>query len=179
MKNATQKLLLAAAVICLSYACTKRDDIQKKEVVIDQANLTSCPEGGDCHYLFSDNTDIALPVRAQKSGSFRLFWSEIQDSYINSALYIKAPMGVNSFSMGREDVLSGRIALSRSCPACYMYAVKPIDGYAKGINLTPDKPGDQTKWLIEARIITEQQTEPFTKDTLYVKQIFSPNFVNN
>ena len=178
MKKATQIFLLAG-IISLGLACTKRDDVQKEEVIIDQTNLTTCPAGGNCQYLFSDNTDIALPVRAQKSGSFRLFWSEIQDSYINSALYIKAPMGVKSFSMGREDVLSGRIALSRSCPACYMLAVKPIDGYAKGINLTPDQPGDQTRWLIEARIIVEAQVEPFTKDTIDVKQIFYPNFVYN
>ena len=178
MKKATQIFLLAG-IVSLGFACTKRDDVQKKEVIIDQSNLTTCPAGADCQYLFSDNTDITLPQRSQKAGSFRLFWSETQSAGINTAVYIKAPMGVNNFSMGREDVLSGRIALSRSCLACSMVPVKTVDGYAKGVNLTPDRPGDQTRWLIEARIIVEAQVEPFTKDTINVKQIFYPNFVYN
>jgi len=179
MKKATHNFLLAAGIISLGFACTKRDDVPKKEVIINQGNLTSCPAGADCRYLFSDNADITLPQRSQKAGAFRLFWSETQTSVVNTAIYIKAPMGVNSFSMGREDVLSGRIALSRSCPACSMVPVKPVDGYANGVNLTPDRPGDQTRWLIEARIIVEAQVEPFTKDTINVKQIFYPNFVYN
>jgi hypothetical protein len=54
-----------------------------------------------------------------------------------------------------------------------------VDGYVKGLNLFREKSADQTKWVIEAKIILQAESEPSVKDTLYVKQYFYPNFIYN
>lgn len=61
----------------------------------------------------------------------------------------------------------------RSCPACNLIGLKIIGGYAKGINLTPDKSDERAEWIIEANIIQEAIDYPSYKDTVYVKQHFN------
>lgn len=75
----------------------------------------------------------------------------------------------SSFQLDKSAIAAGRVVLYRSCPACSMFPLKPVDGYVKGINLTPEKPADQTKWLLEAKIILgDASGETSYRDTLYV-----------
>lgn len=179
MKRIATQLILLAGVISMQIACTKKSDLER--LGIDDANLTTCPANSDCEYLFTENADIEGAVPTFKSGNYRMFWAGITEPGMDSRLYIKAPMTGNSFYLDKSSIAGGSVVLYRSCAACLMFPLRPIaDGYVKGINLTPGRPADQTKWLVEARVILEDSSGGSTfKDTLYVKQYFYPNFVYN
>jgi hypothetical protein len=177
MKRTTIQLLLSALILTHS-ACSKKDNLDK--IKIEETDLTLCPENSECEYLFTENADIEGTMPTFKSGAYRLFWAGITQPGMDSRLYLKAPMQGNSFQLDKSAIAAGRVVLYRSCLACSMFPLKPVDGYVKGINLTPEKPADQTKWLLEAKIILgDASGETSYRDTLYVKQYFYPNFVYN
>ena len=168
------------AIILISSACSKQKDKETEpKIEIDEKNLTACPENASCQYLFTENTDLGEQPGTLRSGAYRLFWSEIQTPGMSAKLYIKGPMQGKDFSLGKADILEGRVKLVRSCPACSMIPFKELDGYVKGVNLTPEKPADQAKWLLEIKVIMGFDEEAVVKDTVYVKQYFYPNFVYN
>jgi len=90
-------------------------------------------------------------------------------------------MSGDSFQLDAASIKNGRVAYNFICPACNAIKYKPVGGYVKGINTTPDKPADQVKWLIEASILlAADQTvsgDQLVKDTVYIKQYFYSNFV--
>ncbi|UOE52802.1 hypothetical protein MTO98_17170 [Mucilaginibacter sp. SMC90] len=167
-------LLLLSSIF---YSCSKQNN-SKQEPDIDDKNLTTCAAGAGCSFLFTEQADFEGYTNL-KAGTYRVFWSVQENSGITATLYIKAPMPGKSFELTKNDILAGKIQFNRSCPSCYMAAFKPVDGYVKGINITPDKPADQTKWLVEAKIFLQANEYPQLKDTVFVKQYFSPNFVMN
>jgi len=179
MKRIATQLILLAGVILMQTACTKKNDLEK--VGINDANLTTCPANSDCDYLFTENADVEGTVPTFKSGNYRMFWAEISEPGVDSKLYIKAPMTGNSFLLDKSSIVSGSVVWYQSCAACLMFPLRPIsDGYVKGVNLTPGRPADQAKWLVEAKVILEDASGGSTfRDTLYVKQHFYPNFVYN
>lgn len=168
-------LLLSSAEFFSS--CSKHRN-EKDETKLDDKNLTICASGAGCSFLFTEQADFEGYTNL-KPGTFRVFWSEQEKTGITTTLYIKAPMPGKSFELTKTDILAGKIQFNRSCPSCYMAAFNPVDGYVKGINATPDKPADQTKWLVEAKIFLQAQEYPQLKDTVFIKQYFEPNFVLN
>ncbi|WP_413667984.1 hypothetical protein ACEN9X_26430 [Mucilaginibacter sp. Mucisp86] len=166
-------LLLSSAAFFSS--CSKQKS-EKDELKIDDKNLTTCTAGANCSFMFTEQADFE-GYTTLKPGTYRVFWSIQQGSGITSTLYIKAPMPGKSFSLTKADILAGKIQVNSSCPACYMIPFKPVDGYVKGINTTPGKPADQTKWLVEAKIFLQADENPQLKDTVFIKQYFYPNFV--
>lgn len=179
MKRISVQLLMLSTLILTQYACSKDDELDK--IKIEEKNLTSCPDKSQCQFLFTENADIEGTMPTFKSGDYRLFWAGITQPGMESRLYLKAPMKGNSFQFDKSAIEAGKVVLYRSCPACFMFPLRPIaDGYVKGVNLTPNKPADQTKWLLEAKIILEDGSgETSYRDTLYIKQYFYPNFVYN
>jgi hypothetical protein len=171
--------LLLLSSITIFNSCSKQKN-DKAEPGIDDKNLTACATGTGCSFLFTEQADFE-GYNTLKPGTYRVFWSSQQSSGITTSLYIKAPMPGKSFSLTKTDILAGKIQLNRSCPTCFMYEApfKPVDGYVKGINTTPDKQADQTRWLVEAKIFLQAEGIPELKDTVFVKQYFYPNFVNN
>jgi hypothetical protein len=180
MKKKSIHLLILLTVILINLSCTKDKEPQKQpKIEIDGKNLTACPEKATCQYLFAENTDLNIEPIIFKTGNYRVFWSEVQTPDMSAKLYIKAPMQGKDFSLGKTDILEERVKLIRACPACSMIPLKELDGYVKGINLTPDKPGDQAKWLLEIKLIVGADDESYVKDAIYIKQYFYPNFVYN
>jgi len=179
MKKQTALFGALLLLVSISLSCSKRND-ENAAPVIDEKNLTACPLNANCQYLFTERADINPGHGNLITGNYRVFWSSVVNQGVNAVIYIKAPMTVKSFILKREDIVGGKIEISRSCPACLFAASKLVDGYVKGINLSPDQPADQTKWILEAQIISESVygASP-VRDTVTVKQYFYPNFVYN
>ena len=167
-------LFTLGVALILSLSCSKEKEI----VDIDENNLTSC--GAEtCKYRFTEKADVSLSPIVVKSGSYRLFLAEFNTAASEARLYIKAPMGAQQFTLNDKDIRNGKVQYLLMCTSCDYVDVKAVGGYVKGKNLTPDKPSDQTKWILEAEIILQSVSNPNYKHTLYIKQYFSPNFVTN
>jgi hypothetical protein len=178
MKKKPYSLLFGLLTgIALFLSCTKKGDV-RKELKIDDKNLTSCRSGAGCEYLFTEQADLNAD-NSFKTGAYRLFWYKEQSPGLTTSVYIKAPMQGNSFELTKADLSTDRVQFSQSCPACNLILFKPVDGYVKGINTTPGKPADQSRWLLEGKVILQGTTNPSIRDTVFVKQYFSPNFVFN
>lgn len=177
MKRTLIQLSMLFTIVLISFSCKKKTE-QEPRIEIDETNLTVCLEKGTCQYLFTEYADVSEQPAIFKSGDYRIFWSEVQSPGITARIYVKAPMHSNTFSLGKADILDGRVKLFTSCPACLTAPFKPVDGYVKGINLTPDRPADQTKWLLEIKIVSRVEGSA-NLETLVVKQYFYPNFVYN
>lgn len=180
MKKTTIQLLVLFTMILVNLSCSKDKDKEKEpKIEIDEKNLTACPDHASCQFLFTENRDLNESPATLKAGTYRLFWSDIQTPGMSAQLYIKAPMHGKSFSLDKADILAGRVKLIQICSSCSTVPLKELDGSIKGINLTPDKPADQTKWLLEIKLILGVDAESYVKDTVYIKQYFYPNFVFN
>jgi hypothetical protein len=139
--------------------------------------LTNCT---GCQFLFSKNADLIVPGYNLKTGKYRVFWSEAKRNFITQKLFIKAPMPGSSFTLTQADILAGRVEVLDICAQCNMITMLPIGGSVTGKNVTPSARADEARWLIEAKIIRApaENTSGF-KDTVYVKQYFTANFVLN
>nr|WP_121269144.1 hypothetical protein [Pedobacter schmidteae] len=177
MKRTVIQLSLLIAITLFTISCKKRN--QEPKVQIDETNLTVCPDKGTCQYLFTEHADLNDRPEVSalfKTGNYRVFWSNVEYPGVTARIYIKAPMQGTSFSLNKADVLAGRVVLFTSCPTCLTAVFKPVDGYVKGINLTPEKRADQAKWLLEIKIVSRIEGSA-NVETLLVKQYFYPNFV--
>jgi hypothetical protein len=178
MKRKSYQLLFGLLTgLALFLSCSKKG-IVKNEVKIDAKNLTDCRSGANCEYLFTEQADLNTN-NSFMTGPYRLFWFREQWTILTTTIYIKAPMQGNSFELGKEDILSGRVLFQQSCPSCNMILLKPVDGYVKGINTTPENRADQARWLLEGKVILQGPTNAPAKDTVFIKQYFSPNFIFN
>jgi len=176
MKRKTHLLLFCLLTgMTLLLSCTKKSDVQN-ELKIDDKNLTSCGSGAGCEYLFTEQADLNAD-NSFKPGSYRLFWFKEQSSGFSTSIYIKAPMQGNGFKLTQADLLAGRVLFNQSCPSCNLVLFKLADGYVKGVNTTPEKRADQARWLLEGKVILQGVSIPSIRDTVFVKQYFSPNFV--
>lgn len=154
----------------------------KNRIEISPDNLSACQTNSQCSYLFSDKADVDSFHRVQL-GVHRLFWYKedrnLGGCQLLSTLWIKAPFNKNTFLLDTKDISDGLVSYSQSCACCMLVGLKPIGGYVKGLNISPDKRADQTKWLIEAEIVLGTIHSNTPVDTLYIKQYFDPNFVYN
>lgn len=164
--------------ILFIVSCTKRSDTNA-DPVIDESNLTSCPLNAKCNTLFTENAAVDSVRPFLKVGVNRVFFSTVETDERSADLFIIVPMKGTSFALTKKDITSGAVKLFESCPACYSIGFQIVDGYVAGVNLSPTKSADQTKWIIEAQLIREAKGQPGLKDTVRVKQYFSPNFVYN
>jgi hypothetical protein len=146
------------------------------------SNLSECATNATCSYFFNEHADRDSVFRF-KQGNYRLFWSESRQNLAScelvSTLWIKAPMNMNQFSLNTQDIKSGLINYTQGCICCNLIGVKPVSGYVKGTNTTPDKRGDMTKWLIQAEIVLASIPYNRPIDTIRIKQYFYPNFEYN
>lgn len=164
-------LFTLGVALIFSLSCSKEKEI----VDIDENNLTSC--GAEtCKYGFTEKADVSLSPIVVKSGSYRLFFTEFNTAASEARLYIKAPMGAQQFTLNDKDIRNGKVQYLLICTSCDYVDVKAVGGYVKGKNLTPEKPANQSKWLIEANIMMEAVGDATVKHTLHVKQYFTPNF---
>lgn len=179
MKQTTTQLIALLTLVLFSLSCSKKKDIENKPE-IDETSLTTCPPGASCSYFYTDQADLRAEFPSVTTGSYRIFSREVTTPGISSFLYIKAPMQGDTFSMTKADMLKGLVTTSTVCPACFSVPFKPVDGYVKGIKLKslPNRPND-TKWLIEAKLIRQTGTTPVYTDTIYVKQYFYPGSVSH
>lgn len=151
-----------------------------QEQPIDESNLTDCPANATCQYLFTENVDLnPNSFSAPQQGRYRLFWAEAKQAESTMSVYVKAAMEGTKFELTKADVLAERVLLYRSCPTCMMIPFKVVDGYAKGVNMTPEKPADQTKWLLEIKLVIRYEGTSMADETVFIKQYFYPNFVYN
>ncbi|MCX2479118.1 hypothetical protein OQY15_08440 [Pedobacter sp. MC2016-15] len=179
MKQKVTILFSLLLLVFINLSCSKDED-ENQVPVIDEKNLTACPPNATCHYLFTENADVNPGPGTFTTGNFRVFWSSVFTQGVSAIVYVRAPMTGNSFTLKTSDIVSGKIEISRNCASCLFAASKLVDGYVKGINLTPGKRADQTKWILEAQLISESlYGTPAVRDTVSVKQYFYPNFVYN
>lgn len=162
--------LLLIAATSLFTACNDKSNNP-------EPSLTNCT---GCKFLFTESADVALPGYNLTSGNYRVFWSEVQKGPVTQKTYIKAPMTGTSFELTTADIQAGKVQVLDICPNCNMIAMMPFEGKVTGKNATPGVAADKAKWLIEAKII---RVPAFAfgevRDTVYVKQYFTANFVNN
>lgn len=178
MKIKTTKLLLLLGAVVIQLSCAKDKGVRKDDVGINEKNLTECPKDSNCKYYFSDNADLNDDF-SLKSGDYKMFWNETTGQGITSRIYVKVPLNAKSFSYDKTAFFDGRVMRYFSCPSCYMVELKTIGGFVKGVNLTPDKPSDQSKWLLEAQVILGSTDGAVAIDTVKIKQYFYPNFIHN
>ncbi|HMI05692.1 MAG TPA: hypothetical protein VK541_24605 [Pedobacter sp.] len=176
MKRTTIKLLLLSTLILTQSACSKKDNLDK--IKIEEKNLTPCQPNKTCQYLFTENADIDGHYK-MNTGSYRLFWASQKSEGIESVFYIRTPMKGDNFELGKTEILRGDVKYLNICPACNTIPLKAVDGYVKGVNLTPGKQADQTKWLLEMQIVLQAEGANGTTETVSLKQIYYPNFVYN
>ncbi|WP_442590309.1 hypothetical protein ACSBL2_03615 [Pedobacter sp. AW31-3R] len=173
-------LLFAVLMLSLSFCSCKKEKGVNTAIEIDETNLTVCPEYGTCEYFFSEEAkfnlnDVSNPLR---KGEERIFFSG-QRSSMSTYIYIMAPKKGDAFLLNKRDILNRKVIVNRNCVACYMLSSRPVDGYVKGRNLTPEKAADQSKWILEAQVIMQTEGSSGFRDTIYVKQYFYPKFINN
>jgi hypothetical protein len=169
MKNLF-KLLLIVPVITVLVSC-KQSNIEP--------NIIICPDDMDSQALFTEQADVNSETMLPMAGKHRLFWYEIKSGTLTTKIYIKAPMEGNSFLLNNNDINSGKVIYMQNCPNCNLIPVKAVGGYVKGENRYPGKRADQTRWLLEAKIILQGINAPAVNDSIYFKRDFSPNFVYN
>lgn len=175
MKYLILKLMLLIVVGSFLASCEKQNG---DSPFLTDENLTSCGPNRGCQYLFTEQADLMLPQLNFTSGEYRVFWYSSNLGALSNRLFIKAPMK-SEFELNSQDILEGKVIFRQICPSCNMIELKPVGGFVKGRNTTPNKRSDQTKWLLEAKLFLEGVNQPLLKDTLYVKQYFYPNFVYN
>lgn len=167
----TRQILLLCSCMLLSISC-------KKDKQTADTELTGCPVNTTCQYSFTEAADIsANPGFFMKPGNYRLFWSTIRSSGMTASLYMLAPMKGTGFMLGKADMLAGRVIYVQSCPSCMLIPMKAADGYVQGKLRNPGQRADQTQWLLEARVILQAVHQPSLKDTVFIRQYFSPNFI--
>ncbi|MEO5912208.1 MAG: hypothetical protein ABIP95_15060 [Pelobium sp.] len=179
MKN---KLILIPAMLlgisCAMVACNKAD-----EITLSEDQLTTCDSNATCENIFTLSSDVDRNYNYVAEGNYKVFTARktYTGSQSQTNLFIMAPKNGDSFSLSGNDIKNGRVKLQLICTACNYANFKLIGGEVKGKNLLPEKALDQSKWLIEAKIImaTDLQVkgDQKLKDTIYIKQYFYPNFV--
>ncbi|RVU00917.1 hypothetical protein EOD41_09790 [Mucilaginibacter limnophilus] len=175
MTKLNYPLLLVLSAALFISAC-KKD--KKKEPAIDEKNLTTCPAGANCEYLFTEYADVSNNG-ALKAGGYRLFWNTAERPGIKNQIFIKAPVNKQSFELSANDIQQGKVLTITSCSVCNTIPFKPVGGWVKGKNTTPNVAADKAKWLVEATIYQEAENDASIKDTITLKQYFNANFVIN
>lgn len=173
MNKSFLNLLFLASCLFIN-ACSK----QKEDLLLTDKNLTSCGTNTSCQYLFTEQADVTIPQLNLSSGEYRVFWHSYNQGPIATQVFIKAPMKAE-IQLNDQDILNGKVIFRQICPSCNLINLKPVGGFVKGRNTSPDKRADQTKWLLEAKIYLEAVDQSSIKDTLYIKQYYYPNFIYN
>lgn len=169
MEKACIQLLILFFVILTNGSCKKND--QPPKIEIEETDLTDCPDDNTCKYFFYENADAGSTLKA---GPYRLFQVIFERPGITTSFNIKGPMEGDKFLLNKQDVLGGRVQMYTTCITCSMAAgYKVLDGYVKGINLTPDKPFNESKWLLQIEIISGVEGSSM-KGATYIKQYFYP-----
>lgn len=180
MKIIKAQIFYLLLLIVIGAVSCKKDRPAQDQSFIDKNNLTDCPANATCQYLFSENADFTLNyLGVDQPGRYRLFWAEAKQESSALSVYVKAPMAGTKFELTKADVLAGLVLPYTSCPTCYAIPFKVVDGYAKGVNTTPEKVADQTKWLLEIKLVLRYEGSSMPDETIFIKQYFNPGFVNN
>ncbi len=169
MKTLIYRITFLFAGMALFAACKKNNN--------PQPELTNCT---GCQFLFTENADLVIPGYNFTSGDYRIFWSETKKGPVTQKMYLKAPMQGNSFELNTADIQAGKIKVLDICPNCGLISMIPVEAKVTGKNTTPGVAADKAKWLIEAKIIRLPEFAfANIRDTVYVKQYFTANFVVN
>lgn len=170
MKTFIYRITLLFTGLIILASCNEKNSNPEPE-------LTNCT---GCQFLFTEDADLVIPGYTFTSGSNRIFWSETKKSGVTQKMFIKAPMQGPGFTLTKDDILAGKVEVLDICPSCSMIAMKPVNGSVTGVNTTPGVRADKARWLIEAKIMRQPIDNAFGyKDTVYVKQYFTANFVMN
>lgn len=168
-----KKIIIIPLVLLISLLSCSKNRIE-----VAPNNLSACGTNSQCSYFFSEQSDVDSLERV-KSGAYRLF--SYKEDYnlgpcqLVTNLWIKAPLNKNAFLLDTKDIAAGLVNYSQLCICCTLVGLEPIGGYVKGINTSPENNADQTKWLIEAKIVLAPIHSNQPMGTLYVKQYFSPH----
>lgn len=174
MKNAHITMLACIAIMAFNLSCSKKQDLPEK-IEIDNQNLTACPIGSSCNYTYTDRSDMLPDQLVLRAGSYRIFSVSIETAGITRVAYIKTSMEGTSFSLNKQDLLNGLVKTDVICPLCDWSPLRIIDGYVKGVNLSRNTRPNEKRWIIEGKIIMQAEgITPAVKDSIYVKQYFSP-----
>ncbi|WP_207427892.1 hypothetical protein [Pedobacter sp. SYSU D00535] len=83
-----------------------------------------------------------------------------------------------SFSFADKEVKTN-VNFKTICTVCNTFDLKPLSGSVKGLNTDPQKPADQTKWLLDIHVVLGTVDTEVPVDTILLKQYFYPNFIYN
>lgn len=172
MKNAFKTTAIILLMLSTLLACKKKTDPQP-EIVIDDQNLTECPEGASCSFQYANNAAMVGNNLTLTTGQYRVFWIRSQGNGRTYWLYMQAPMIGDQFLLTDVDVQAGRVKYVSSCSACYGVEFTALNGTVKGIKVSKTNSRPE-RWLLEANIGLGVEGATEVASTLYIKQYYSP-----
>ncbi len=170
MKNAFKTTAFILLVLSTLTACKKKTDTPL-DFTIDEQNLTECPQGASCSFLYADNAAMSGNNLTLTKGQYRIFWVRSQGDGRTYWLYMQAPMQGDRFLLTDEDVKAGKVKYVSYCLACFGIEFKALKGTVKGGRVAKTNASPE-KWLIEANIGigAAGATEPAS--TIAIKQYY-------
>lgn len=172
MKNAFKTIALTMLVLSTLIACKKKTDTPL-DFTIDEQNLTECPQGASCSFLYADNAAMDDNNLTLTKGQYRIFWVMSQANGRAYWLYMQAPMLCDKFLLTDADVKAGRVKYISPCIYCFGVEYKAITGTVKGIKIAKTNSSPE-KWLIDANIGIGAVGAAEPVSTIAFKQYYFP-----
>jgi hypothetical protein len=149
--------------------------------VVEEPEIISCisDDGFKGEYFNASSLKSNYQIN---EGNNRVFVASKKETSWENRFYFIAPNSGNSFNLNSNDIKNGLVKYLFICPACNFIIQSPIDGFVKGENITPEKPINETTWMIDAKIILttdlSQPNHSKFRDTVCIKQVFYPSKTN-
>ncbi|MCZ4225429.1 hypothetical protein [Pedobacter rhodius] len=144
-----------------------------EEHLLSEDNLTVCPTGAACNFLYADNAGMDGIKILLTTGQYRVFWAHTSIDYSAFSLYMMAPMIGDSFILTKENFLAGKVKYQNNCATCFSTSMLPVDGKIIGRRLRAGN-GLPERWLIEADIIFLANGASIPAQPLHLKQYYLP-----
>lgn len=162
--------LLAFLVIPVLFAACKKDSKAEPEL-LSEKDLTVCPTGALCDFLYADNSGMNGFDLLLSRGQYRVFWANTSLNNFTFSLYAMAPMVGDRFVLGKQDFAAGLVKLRNNCATCYAIGFVPVDGTIKGQKVS-GVTGQPDKWLLQIDIVAGSPTDTNLRMPLHLKQYF-------
>jgi hypothetical protein len=170
----TNYISILSLLAILSFNACNKPDVEEPEVI-----TCILEDGFKGEYFNSSSLESNYQIN---EGNDKVFVASKTETSWEKRFYFITPNNSKSFTLNGNDIKNGLVKYLFICPVCNFINQYPIDGFVKGENITPEKPINETTWMVEAKIIlTTDLSQPNNskfRDTVCIKQAFYPNKIN-